>query len=318
MATRKVFAVGNMSFVRSIGLLYIMNTHLRKSPLYYLSLTAAALIAFAANSVLCRLALGEDLIDAAGFSVLRLLSGALVLLLILKVNPNKNHRQAESKGSWFASLMLFVYAVAFSYAYMSLDTGTGALILFGAVQITIIFLSILSGNRLKLSEIVGVLIAFGGFVYLILPNITTPSINGFLLMSLSGVAWGVYTLKGRGSVSPLGDTAYNFFRSVPLVLVLAIITLKDMQLSSEGVLLAVLSGGIASGVGYAIWYMALKGLSATVAAVVQLLVPVIAALGGVIFVSEAISIDLIVSGVLILGGIGVVVLGRYFASTSDG
>ena len=318
MATRKVFAVGNMSFVRSIGLLYIMNTHPRKNPLYYLSLTAAALIAFAANSVLCRLALGEDLIDAAGFSVLRLLSGALVLLLILKVNPNKNHRQAESKGSWFASLMLFVYAVAFSYAYMSLDTGTGALILFGAVQITIILLSILSGNRLKLSEIVGVLIAFGGFVYLILPNITTPSINGFLLMSLSGVAWGVYTLKGRGSVSPLGDTAYNFFRSVPLVLVLAIITLKDMQLSSEGVLLAVLSGGIASGVGYAIWYMALKGLSATVAAVVQLLVPVIAALGGVIFVSEAISIDLIVSGVLILGGIGVVVLGRYFASTSDG
>jgi len=291
-----------------------MNSHARKNPLYYVFLTSTALIAFAANSVLCRLALGEGLIDAAGFSVLRLLSGALVLLFILRVNPNKSPQKAVSKGSWFASLMLFVYAVTFSYAYISLDTATGALILFGAVQMTIIVLSILSGHRLTLSEVVGVLMAFGGFVYLMLPSITTPSIVGFLLMSIAGIAWGIYTLKGRGSDSPLGDTAYNFFRSVPLVLVLVIITLKDMRLSPEGALLAILSGGIASGVGYAIWYMALRGLSAMVAAVVQLLVPVIAALGGVIFVSEIISIDLIVSGVLILGGIGVVVLGKYFSS----
>ena len=291
-----------------------MNSHARKNPLYYVFLTSTALIAFAANSVLCRLALGEGLIDAAGFSVLRLLSGALVLLFILRVNPNKSPQKAVSKGSWSASLMLFVYAVTFSYAYISLDTATGALILFGAVQMTIIVLSILSGHRLTLSEVVGVLMAFGGFVYLMLPSITTPSIVGFLLMSIAGIAWGIYTLKGRGSDSPLGDTAYNFFRSVPLVLVLVIITLKDMRLSPEGALLAILSGGIASGVGYAIWYMALRGLSAMVAAVVQLLVPVIAALGGVIFVSEIISIDLIVSGVLILGGIGVVVLGKYFSS----
>ncbi|WP_250655430.1 DMT family transporter [Alkalimarinus coralli] len=287
-----------------------MNTHTRKNPFYYAVLTATALIAFAANSVLCRLALGQGLIDAAGFSVLRLLSGTLMLLLILKVNPNKRRRHATPKGSLSASLMLFVYAVAFSYAYISLDTGTGALILFGAVQMTIIVLSILSGNRLKVGEVVGVLLAFGGFVYLILPSVTTPSILGFLLMSIAGIAWGIYTLKGRGSENPLGDTAYNFFRSVPLVLVLAIITLKDMRLSTEGALLAVISGGIASGMGYSIWYMALRGLSATIAAVVQLLVPVIAALGGVIFMSEAISIDLIVSGVLILGGIGIVVLGR--------
>jgi len=291
-----------------------MNSHARKNPLYYVFLTSTALIAFAANSVLCRLALGEGLIDAAGFSVLRLLSGALVLLFILRVNPNKSPQKGVSKGSWSASLMLFVYAVTFSYAYISLDTATGALILFGAVQMTIIVLSILSGHRLTLSEVVGVLMAFGGFVYLMLPSITTPSIVGFLLMSIAGIAWGIYTLKGRGSDSPLGDTAYNFFRSVPLVLVLVIITLKDMRLSPEGALLAILSGGIASGVGYAIWYMALRGLSAMVAAVVQLLVPVIAALGGVIFVSEIISIDLIVSGVLILGGIGVVVLGKYFSS----
>lgn len=294
-----------------------MNNHTLKNPFYYVVLTGAALVAFAANSVLCRLALGEGLIDAAGFSVIRLLSGALVLLFILKANPNKNLQQTTSKGSWSASLMLFVYAVAFSYAYISLDTATGALILFGAVQMTIIVLSILSGHRLILSEVVGVMMAFGGFVYLMLPGITTPSIDGFVLMSIAGIAWGTYTLKGRGSDSPIGDTAYNFFRSVPLVVVLLVITLKDIRLSPEGFFLAVLSGGIASGVGYAIWYMALRGLSAMVAAVVQLLVPVIAALGGVIFVSETISIDLMVSGVLILGGIGVVVLGRYFLSMNN-
>ncbi len=288
-----------------------MNKLALKSPFYYLLLTTTALTAFAANSVLCRLALGEGLIDAAGFSALRLLFGALVLLFIMWVKPNKQPQQPSSKGSWAASFMLFTYAVAFSYAYISLDTATGALILFGAVQMTIILLSMLSGDRLKLFEILGVLIAFGGFVYLVFPGIETPSIIGFTLMTVAGIAWGLYTLKGRGSENPLSDTAYNFFRSIPLVIVLAIITLKDMQLSFEGVVLAGLSGGIASGVGYAVWYMALRGLSATVAAVVQLLVPVIAALGGVVFVSESISVDLMVSGALILGGISVVVFGKY-------
>lgn len=272
--------------------------------------TALALIAFAANSVLCRLALGEETIDAASFTVIRLLSGALVLLAILAFSNDKE--ASASKGSWSASLMLFVYAVAFSFAYISLDTGTGALILFGSVQITMILLSLVSGNRLHLSEWVGVIIAFTGFVYLVLPEVTSPSVMGFLLMIAAGIAWGMYTLKGRGSDHPLKDTAYNFLRTIPLVIILLVITIQDAHYSAAGVLLAVLSGGIASGIGYTIWYIALGGLSTTQAAVVQLSVPVIAAFGGVLFVSEAITARLTLSASMVLGGILLVVLGRFY------
>lgn len=272
--------------------------------------TGLALIAFAANSVLCRLALGGENIDASSFTVIRLLSGTLVLLVILKINSKKNN--SYSRGSWPAGLMLFLYAITFSFAYITLDTGTGALILFGSVQITMILLSLISGNRLHITEWMGVSIAFTGFVYLILPGVTTPSVMGFLLMTVAGIAWGIYTLKGRGSDDPLMDTTYNFLRTVPFVIILAIFTVQNTQLSSEGVFLAVLSGGIASGIGYTIWYIALGGLSATQAAVVQLLVPVIAAFGGVIFVSEAISLRLTLSAFMILGGILLVVLGRYY------
>ena len=269
-----------------------------------------ALIAFAANSVLCRLALGERAIDAPSFTVIRLLSGAMVLLAIISIKSNKT--DSSTKGSWSASLMLFLYAITFSFAYITLDTGTGALILFGSVQITMILLSLISGDRLHITEWAGVTIAFIGFVYLILPGVRTPSAIGFLLMIVAGIAWGIYTLKGRGSDAPLRETAYNFLRTLPLVIILAIITVKNAHYSYEGVLLAVLSGGIASGIGYTIWYMALGGLSATQAAVVQLLVPVIAALGGIIFVSEAVTLRLIVSATMILGGILMVVLGRYY------
>ena len=272
--------------------------------------TALALIAFAANSVLCRLALGEETIDAASFTVIRLLSGALVLLAILAFSNDKE--ASASKGSWSASLMLFVYAVAFSFAYISLDTGTGALILFVSVQITMILLSLVSGNRLHLSEWVGVIIAFTGFVYLVLPEVTSPSVMGFLLMIAAGIAWGMYTLKGRGSAHPLKDTAYNFLRTIPLVIILLVITIQDAHYSAAGVLLAVLSGGIASGIGYTIWYIALGGLSTTQAAVVQLSVPVIAAFGGVLFVSEAITARLTLSASMVLGGILLVVLGRFY------
>ena len=272
--------------------------------------TALALIAFAANSVLCRLALGEETIDAASFTVIRLLSGALVLLAILAFSNDKE--ASASRGSWSASLMLFVYAVAFSFAYISLDTGTGALILFGSVQITMILLSLVSGNRLHLSEWVGVIIAFTGFVYLVLPEVTSPSVMGFLLMIAAGIAWGMYTLKGRGSAHPLKDTAYNFLRTIPLVIILLVITIQDAHYSAAGVLLAVLSGGIASGIGYTIWYIALGGLSTTQAAVVQLSVPVIAAFGGVLFVSEAITARLTLSASMVLGGILLVVLGRFY------
>jgi len=273
-------------------------------------LTGLALIAFAANSVLCRLALGERTIDASSFTVIRLLSGAMVLLAIISIKSNKT--DSFTKGSWSASLMLFLYAITFSFAYVTLDTGTGALILFGSVQITMILLSLISGDRLHITEWAGVTIAFIGFVYLILPGVTTPSAIGFLLMIVAGIAWGIYTLKGRSSDDPLMDTAYNFLRTLPLVIILAIITVQNAHYSYEGVLLALLSGGITSGIGYAIWYIALGGLSATQAAVVQLLVPVIAAFGGVIFVSEAVTLRLTVSATMILGGILMVVLGKYY------
>jgi hypothetical protein len=164
-----------------------------------LILTILALIAFAANSVLCRMALGENRIDASSFTVIRLLSGVLVLLAIVKITNGK--KSLSSTGSWFASLMLFLYAMTFSFAYMTLDTGTGALILFGAVQITMIFISLFSGNRLHLSEWIGLSIAFMGFVYLILPGATAPSVIGFILMSMAGIAWGIYTLNPSLSVT---------------------------------------------------------------------------------------------------------------------
>ncbi len=275
--------------------------------------TGLALIAFAANSVLCRMALGGKTIDASSFTIIRLLSGAIVLTLLLNINKNKT--QSKTKGNWSSSIMLFLYAITFSFAYITLDTGTGALILFGAVQITMILLSLYSGNKLHFSEWIGVIIAFMGFVYLILPGVNTPPLIGFLLMTVAGISWGIYTLKGRDSKRPLMDTAYNFIRTIPLIIILLFITVKNANYSSEGIWLAIISGGITSGVGYTIWYFALGGLTATQAAVVQLLVPVIAAFGGVLFISEKITFRLTIASVLILGGILIVVMGRkYFIS----
>jgi drug/metabolite transporter (DMT)-like permease len=283
---------------------------INKSFLKTVLLTSLALIAFAANSVLCRLALGNGAIDASSFTGIRLLSGAIVLLIILSVKGN--NKGVPSKGSWTSSCMLFAYAISFSYAYLSLDTGTGALILFGSVQITMISLSLISGTRLHFSEWSGVVIAFTGFVYLILPNITTPSINGFILMTISGIAWGIYTLIGRKSKNPLMDTTYNFLRTIPFVVLLAVFTMQNINYTSEGIILAFLSGSITSGVGYTIWYIALRRLSSTQAAVMQLSVPVIAAVGGVIFVSETITPRLVISVIIVLGGILMVILGKYF------
>jgi len=277
-------------------------------------LTCLALIAFSANSVLCRLALGNGAIDASSFTVIRLLSGTFVLLIIM--GATRKPTETSSRGSWFASGMLFVYATTFSFAYISLDTGTGALILFSSVQITMILLSLMSGGRLRISEWIGVVIAFVGFIYLILPSVSTPSVKGFVLMTLAGIAWGIYTLKGRGSKSPLRDTGYNFLRTTPLVFLLAFFTLNTISYSIEGIALALLSGGVTSAIGYTIWYIALGGLSSTQAAVLQLSVPVIAALGGVIFVSETITFRLIVSAAMVLGGIFIVVLGKYNAEHS--
>ena len=279
------------------------------------------MIAFAANSVLCRLALGDNTIDAASFTIIRLVSGAFTLMLILAIsNKAARTNSTPSKGSWLAGLMLFLYAVTFSYAYISLDTGTGALILFGSVQITMIIVTLITGTRLHLTEWLGVTIAFGGFVYLMLPGAMMPSLSGFILMTTAGIAWGFYSLKGRGSSNPLSDTTFNFIRTIPFIIITAIIAFTYLQLSPFGITMAVLSGALASGVGYTIWYIALGGLSRTQAAVVQLSVPVIAAMGGIVFASEMLTKRLILSSVLILSGILMVVLGRYYfvqAKTSN-
>jgi drug/metabolite transporter (DMT)-like permease len=272
--------------------------------------TTLALVAFAANSVLCRLALGADAIDASSFSVIRLLSGTLVLSAI--VGLSRNSRRSSTRKSWLSSVLLLAYAFPFSFAYLTLDTGTGALILFGSVQTTMIVVSLVSGTRLHMTEWLGVSIAFAGFVFLVLPGVSTPSFAGLLLMTVAGIAWGVYTLKGRDSDSPLADTFKNFLGTIPIVLVVAVITVHSVRYSLEGIVLAILSGAVASGIGYTIWYTALGGLSATQAAVVQLSVPVIAALGGIVFLSEAITVRLTLSALMILGGILLVVVGRHY------
>jgi drug/metabolite transporter (DMT)-like permease len=272
-------------------------------------LTGLALIAFAANSVLCRLALANGNIDASSFTGIRLLSGAIALLLILSIKGNK--QGVSSKGSWTSSFTLFLYAITFSYAYLSLDTGTGALILFGSVQITMILLSIISGTRLHIIEWSGFFIAFTGLVYLVIPSITKPSVSGFILMTVSGMSWAIYSLRGRGSKNPLMDTTYNFLRTIPFITLLAIFTMPNINYSSQGIILALLSGAITSGVGYTIWYIALRSLSSIQAAVLQLSVSIIAAIGGVIFLSETITSRLVISAVIVLGGILMVILGKY-------
>jgi len=272
--------------------------------------TSLALIAFAANSVLCRKALGENRIDASGFTIIRLLSGIIMLMILLGLSKTKIRK--ETKGSWYSAGMLFLYAVTFSYAYITLDTGTGALIAFGSVQITIILYSMFSGHKLHWMEGLGTMIAFSGFVYLILPGVNAPPLKGFILMTIAGIAWGIYTLNGLGSKNPLKDTAYNFTRTLPFIILLFLFTMKNISYSLEGILLAVISGAVTSGIGYTIWYIALRGLTNVQSGVVQLLVPALAAFGGVIFVSEVISLRLIFASMLILGGILIVTLGKNY------
>lgn len=272
--------------------------------------TVLALIAFAGNSVLCRLALAEGAIDPASFTAIRLVSGALMLAVIILLN--RPAAADGQKGSWSGAAMLFVYAIGFSYAYVSLDTGVGALILFGAVQLTMILIGLATGHKILYPEWAGLILAFAGFVYLIQPRLTVPeSAAGVALMTLAGIAWGLYSLKGRGSRGAINDTAYNFFRTIPFVLVLALLTFDGAYWSQTGFLLAVSSGAITSGIGYTLWYIALRELSVTVAAVGQLSVPVIAATGGVIFAGELISMRMSLAAVLVLGGIFIVVMSRY-------
>ncbi|MDC0610254.1 DMT family transporter [Vibrio sp.] len=268
--------------------------------------TIITLITFAANSVLCRLALQNGAIDALNFTTIRLVSGAIVLMLIVSIRRSGTNE--HSRGSWRAGGMLFLYAITFSYAYNSLSTGTGALILFASVQLTMLIFSYLKGTRLSILEWCGVIVAFGGFVFLVLPDISSPSASGFLLMTIAGVAWGFYTLLGKHSRHPLHDTTYNFLRTLPFVVIAFAATFMQTDITVEGMILATLSGSIASAGGYTVWYIALRGLNSTQAAVIQLLVPVFAALGGIMFANEVLTTRFIISTLLILGGLMLVAL----------
>lgn len=264
-------------------------------------LTGLALIAFAANSFLCRGALGQAAIDAAGFTIIRLVSGAMVLwLLTARARRSKSDRSA---GSWLSAAMLFSYAVTFSFAYVSLNTGTGALILFGSVQATMFAAALLRSERPGLPEYIGLIVALGGLTYLVFPGLKAPSPRGALLMALAGISWGIYSLRGRGATDPIAATRDNFLRAAVLVLPIGIIFFPSLQVSFRGIVLAVVSGGLTSAIGYVIWYAALQDLRAVQAALAQLLVPVLAAIGGVVLLSETLSFRLVVAAALILGGI---------------
>lgn len=271
-----------------------------------ISLTGLAMFAFAGNSVLGRLALDNEAIDPVSFSIIRLISAAIMLYLLIAANKQSN--VSMSYGSWRSALMLFVYAVTFSYAYIDLDTGTGALILFGSVQLTMIGLNICQGNKLSLIEQVGLLLALSGLLVLLLPGATQPSFLGFSLMLVSGTAWGLYSVWGRGSSQPLADTAGNFLKTVPMCALLSLMLVSEYVISAEGLYLALVSGALTSGVGYAIWYAVLPLLSITKAAVSQLSVPVIAALGGVMFSAEHVTVQLFLASLFTLGGVFIVIL----------
>lgn len=272
-----------------------------------LPLTALAMVAFAANSLLCRMALGGESIDAASFTLVRLASGAFVLWLIVRTRriPDTNLRT-----DWLAVVMLFLYAVTFSFAYITLSAGTGALVLFGMVQLTMFFVGLRSGEHFSGLSWVGLMVALGGLVYLVSPGVTAPEPIGALLMAVAGIAWGIYSLRGRGVANPLQSTARNFLLAVPLGLLVSLAFAGDFHAETAGLGLAVASGAIASGLGYVIWYSALRGLKATSAATVQLSVPVIAAFGGVVLLAEAVTPRLLIASVAILGGIAIVVAQR--------
>lgn len=269
-------------------------------------LTAGTMVAFAANSLLCRLALREEHIDAATFTSVRLASGAVVLwlLLLLQDRPVRQH------GSWRSALALFVYAGAFSYAYLSLPASTGALLLFGAVQATMIGYGFWRGERLGRFQSVGLVVACVGLVALLMPGLSAPSPSGAALMLTAGVFWGIYSLRGRGGVNPTESTASNFIRTLPFTALLSVAVASRAAFDLQGIGYAVASGALASGVGYAIWYRVLPSLKATTAATVQLSVPVIAGFGGAIVLGETITQRLVLSAIAILGGIALVIAGR--------
>lgn len=300
--------------------------------------TIIALIAFAANSLLCRMALADGAIDAWNFTAIRLLSGAACLGLIMLLQAHFLKRNAlkrkllkrtrlkqtalqktgnvdktvlKEKGDWLSAISLVIYAICFSVAYQALDTGTGALILFSAVQLTMIGWGIYNKERLNGVQWTALLIALIGFLYLMLPSAAMPSLSGALIMAISGIAWGIYSIRGKTCVSPLRTTGFNFLRSLAVVPILALIGMSYLStISMTGVILAVASGAIASGIGYSIWYVAMPLLKTTQSAVVQLCVPVLAALMGMVFLSEQLTLEFIIASSVILGAVLIFILNK--------
>jgi drug/metabolite transporter (DMT)-like permease len=287
------------------------------APLQLIFLVAVAMLAFAGNSLLCRLALKHTSIDAATFTTIRLLSGACMLWLVVqwqrRTDPAIRAAEPAFAGNWTSAFALFVYAAGFSFAYISMSAATGALLLFGAVQVTMIGYGLYRGERLQAMQMLGFALALAGLVVLMLPGLATPGLPASLSMLGAGVAWGVYSLRGRATQNfaagnPTAVTAGNFIRAVPMALVLTLLMMSRLSLDLNGTLFAMASGALASGIGYAIWYQALPALASTQAATVQLSVPVIAALGGVVFIGEALTLPMVLASGAILGGIALVIL----------
>jgi len=273
-------------------------------------LCAAALGSFAANSLLCRMALRGGEIDPATFTAVRLLSGALMLALVMTRRRSIPERWWKA-GSWFSGSMLWLYAAAFSFAYIGLSAGTGALLLFGSVQATMIGVGLFRADQPKPTEWLGLIIGFAGLAWLVLPGLAAPPLSSAALMVLAGAAWGVYSLRGKASIAdPVAATAGNFLRSAPMGVLLALPFLARAHPTSRGVLLALCSGAVTSGLGYVAWYAALKHLTGPRAAIVQLSVPVLAAAGGIVFLGETLTSRLVVSAFLVIGGVAMALTSR--------
>lgn len=267
--------------------------------------TAGALSAFAGNSLLTRLALGRGTIDATTFAMVRLAAGGAALLFVSAARRGGAFRLC---GSWLSAAVLFLYAAPFSYAYVTLTAGTGALILIGSVQVTMMIAALASGERPHTLQWLGLALALAGLVYLMLPGLTAPPLLGSLSMALAGIAWGFYSLRGRGAPSPLDQTTSNFVRALPLVIIVGVLSRSHLHAEPTGIVLGLVCGAFTSGLGYVLWYTALKGQTATRAALVQLPVPILAGAGGVAFLGEAVSRRLLLSALVVLGGIALSLL----------
>jgi drug/metabolite transporter (DMT)-like permease len=282
-------------------------TESRSASMQTAALTSAALFAFAANSLLCRSALAPRLIDPTSFTTVRIVSGALTLYALVKLLPSRGDASPAARGNWTSAIALFVYAIAFSLAYVRIGAGVGALVLFGTVQITMVSWGLATGERPHLGEWMGLALAVLGLAMFMLPGAHAPDPAGTALMIVAGVGWGVYSLRGRKSSRPLLTTADNFVRAVPFALAASAIALGAASATAPGVALAVASGAIASGLGYCLWYLALPRHTATRAALVQLLVPIIAAFGAIVLLGESITLRLLGGGSVVVAGVALAI-----------